>query len=182
MNPITLELLPFQPTYSYPCLQTSYPPSAHFISSPSAPSPPSPAPGCPSAPSASYPPTLSGFSNGMLEVFKPGALKYFTFFHPILLTLSTSRNAILTHLPLSGFSALHSDCTHSQSGIFFCDATHASSSVVIFVRQGLSFSEFFISSLSSLYIYSDYVGVNISLNNSSSLSFLNVYTPLFSLP
>ena len=33
------------------------------------------------------------------------------------------------------------------------------------------------SSLSSLDPYSDYVGVNISLNNSSSLSFLNVYAP-----
>ena len=46
--------------------------------------------------------TLSGFSNGMLEDFKPGALNYFTFFRPILLTLSVSRNPILTHLPLSG--------------------------------------------------------------------------------
>ena len=33
------------------------------------------------------------------------------------------------------------------------------------------------SSLSSLDLYSDYVGVNISLNNSSSLSFLNMYAP-----
>ena len=47
--------------------------------------------------------TLSGFSNGMLEVFKPGALNYFTFFCPILSTLSASRNPILTHLPFSGF-------------------------------------------------------------------------------
>ena len=47
--------------------------------------------------------TLSGFFNTMLEVFKPGALNYFTFFHPILSTLSASRNIILTHLSLSGF-------------------------------------------------------------------------------
>ena len=47
--------------------------------------------------------TLSGFSNGMLEVFEPGALKYFTFSRPILSTLSASRNPILTHLPLSRF-------------------------------------------------------------------------------
>ena len=46
--------------------------------------------------------TLSGFFNGMLEVFEPGALNYFTFFHPILSTLSAFRNPIL-HLPLSGF-------------------------------------------------------------------------------
>ena len=47
--------------------------------------------------------TLSGFFNGMLEVFEPGALNYFTFFHLILSTLSAFRNPILTHLPLSGF-------------------------------------------------------------------------------
>ena len=47
--------------------------------------------------------TLSGFFNGMLEVFEPGALNYFTFFHPILSTLSAFRNPILTHLPYSGF-------------------------------------------------------------------------------
>ena len=52
------------------------------------------------------PMTLSGFSNGMLEVFEPGALNYFTFSRPIPLTLSASRNPILTHLPLSEF--LHS--------------------------------------------------------------------------
>ena len=46
---------------------------------------------------------LSGFFNGMLEVFEPGALNYFTFFYPILSTLSAFRNAILTHFPLSGF-------------------------------------------------------------------------------
>ena len=105
--------------------------------------------------------TLSGFSNGMLEVFEPGALNYFTFFRPILLTVSVSRNPILTHLPsfrIPGFSALRSDRTHSQSGILSPDATHASGGVIIFVRQGLSFSELSTSSLSSLNPYSDYVG------------------------
>ena len=47
--------------------------------------------------------TLSGFFNGMREVFEPGALNYFIFSRPIPLTLSASRNPILTHLPLSGF-------------------------------------------------------------------------------
>ena len=85
-------------------LQTSYPPSAHFISPFSALPPPSLAPGYTSAPPASSPPlTLSGFFNGMLEVFEPGALNYFTFFHPILSTLSAFRNPILTPLSLSGF-------------------------------------------------------------------------------
>ena len=50
--------------------------------------------------------TLSGFFNGMLEVFEPGALNYFTFSRSILSILSAFRNPILTHLPLSGF--LHS--------------------------------------------------------------------------
>ena len=120
---------------------------------------------------------LSGFFNGTLEVFEPGALNYFTFFHPILSTLSAFRNPILTHLPLSGFSVLRSDRTHSRSGILSSDASHASGGVVIFFRQGLSFSELSTTSLSSLDPYSDYVGVNISLNKSSSVSFLNVYAP-----
>ena len=47
--------------------------------------------------------TLSGFFNGMLEVFEPGALNYFIFFRPIQLILSASRNPISTLLPLSGF-------------------------------------------------------------------------------
>ena len=85
---------------------------------------------------------------------------------------------------IPGFSALRSDWTHSRSGILSPDATHASGGVIIFVKQGLSFSELstpLYSSLSSLDPYSDFVGVNISLNNSFTLSFLNVYAPLFAL-
>ena len=58
---------------------------------------------------------------------------------------------------------------------------HASGGVIIFFRQGLSFSKLSTSSLFLLEPYSDYVGVNISLNNFSPLSFLNVYAPLFAL-
>ena len=86
----------------HPRFQTSYPPSAHSISSSSALSPPSLAPGRPSMPSLLHM-TLSGFLNGMLEVSKPGALNYFIFYHPIQSILSASRNPILTHLPFSGF-------------------------------------------------------------------------------
>ena len=76
------------------------PPSAHYIS------PPTTVPlswlyFCTSC--LLSPLTLSGFFNGMLEVFEPGALNYFTFFHPILSTLSAFWNPILTPLPLSGF-------------------------------------------------------------------------------
>ena len=76
------------------------------------------------------------------------------------------------------FSALRSDCSHSRSGIFSTDVTDASGGVIIFVREGLSFSELSTSFLSSLDPYSDYVEVTISLNGSSSLSFLDVYAPL----
>ena len=124
--------------------------------------------------------TLSGFFNGMLEVFEPGVLNYFTFFRPILSTLSASRNPILTPLPLSGFSALRSDHTHSRSGILSPDATNARGGIVTFVRQGLSFSKLSTSSFSSVDPYSDYVGINISLNNSSSVHFL-MCTPPYSL-
>ena len=75
---------------------------------------------------------------------------------------------------IPGFSALRSDPTHSRSDIFY---GHASGGVIIFVRQGLSFSKLSTSSLSWLDSYSDYVRINISLNNSSSLSFPNVYAP-----
>ena len=61
--------------------------------------------------------------------------------------------------------------------------SHTSSGVVNFIRQSLSFSELSTSSLSLLDPYSDYVGVNISLNNSSSLSFHNMYaSPIYSSP
>ena len=83
---------------------------------------------------------------------------------------------------IPGFSVLRSDRTHSRSGILSSDTMHASGGVVIFVRQGLSFSELSTSSLSSLDPYSDYVGINLSPNNSSSVSFLNVYAPLFAPP
>ena len=89
-----------------PRLITSYPPPSHSVYSPSAPSPPSLALGRPSTlPASSHPPPrlLSGFLNGMLEVFEPVALNYFTFFRPILLTLSVFRNPILTYPPFSGF-------------------------------------------------------------------------------
>ena len=118
--------------------------------------------------------TISGLFNGMLEVFEPGALNYFTFSRPILLTLSVSNLNSASSFRIPGFS----DRTYSRSGILSPDATHASDGdAIIFVKQGLSFSELSTFSLSSLDLYSDYVGINISLNNSSSLFFLKVYGP-----
>ena len=87
----------------HPCVQTSYPPSAHYISSPSAPHHPPLLLAFLLRLLPPLPLTLSGFFNGTLEVFEPGALNYSTFFHPILSTLAAFRNPILTPLPLSGF-------------------------------------------------------------------------------
>ena len=116
---------------------------------------------------------------------KTAELLHFLSSHPVdLICIQESNLNSSSSFRIPGFSALRSDRTNSQSGILSPDAIHASGGVIIFVRQGLSFSELSTSSLSSLDPYSDYVGVNISLNNSSSLSFLNVYpsSPIRSSP
>ena len=120
----------------------------------------------------------------MLEVFEPGALNYFTFFCPNLLTLSVSRNPILTHLPLSILlDSLLCILIAPTPGLAFSIVMLRTLGVVssFSIRLGLCFYELPTCSLSSLDPYSHYVGVNISLNNSSSLSFLNVYAPHYSL-
>ena len=110
-------------------------------------------------------------------------LLHFLSSHPVdLICIQESNSNSSSSFQIPGFSALRSDRTHSRSGILSRDATHASGGVVIFVRQGSSFSELSTSPLSSLDPYSDYVEVNISLNNSTSLSFLNVYAPYSLLP
>ena len=130
--------------------------------------------------------TPSGFSNGMLEVSVPGALNYFTFSHPIQSTLSASRNPILTSLPLSGFlhSLLCVLIALTPGLAFFLLMPRTVAAALSFLSdRAYPFSELSTSSLSSLDPYSDYVGINISLNNSSSASFLNVYAlPLSASP
>ena len=164
----------------HPRLQTSYPPSAHSISSPSAPSPPSLAPGFSSAPPAPTPPDslrVLQWNAGGLRA-RSTELLHFLLSHPVdLICIQESNFNSSSYFWVPGFSALHSDRTHSRSGILSSDAAHAGGGVVIFVRQGLYSSELSTSSLSSLDPDSDYVGVNISLNNSSLVSFLNVYAP-----
>ena len=95
-------------------------------------------------------------------------LLHFLSSHPVdLICIQESNLNSSSSFRIPGFSALCSDRIHSRSGILSRDDTHASGGVIIFVRQGLSFSELSISSFSSLDPYSDYVGLNISLNNSS---------------
>ena len=80
---------------------------------------------------------------------------------------------------VSSPSAMHSDRTHSRSGILFPDATYASGGVIIFTRQSLSFSELFTSSISSLDPYSDYVGSTSLLTTPPRCHFLKCTPPLF---
>ena len=87
-------------------------------------------------------------------------LLHFILSHPVgLICIQESNLNLSSSFRIPGFSVLRSDCTHSRSGIFSTDATHASGGVIIFVRQGLSFSEFSTSSLSSLDPYFEYVGL-----------------------
>ena len=103
-------------------------------------------------------------------------LLHFISSHPVdHIYIQESNLNLSSSFQIPGFSALQSHGTHSRSGIFSTDVADASRGVIIFVKQGLSFSELSTSSLSWLGPYSDYIKVNISLNNFSSLSFLNVY-------
>ena len=106
----------------HPHLQTSYPPSAYLIS----PSPALPllslAPGYTSAPPASSPPPDS------LRVFQWNAgglrarsteLLHFLSSHPVdVICIQESNLNSSSTFRIPGFSALHSDRTHSRSGIF----------------------------------------------------------------
>ena len=155
----------------HPRLQTSYPRPAQSISPSSAPSPPSLAPGNFSTPPASSPPPESHsvlqWNAGGLRA-RSTELLHFLSSHPVdLICIRESNLNSSSSFQIPGFSALRSNCTHSQCGILSPDTTHASGSIIIFVRHGLSLSELSTSSF--------YVGVNISLNNSSSVSFLSVY-------
>ena len=105
-------------------------------------------------------------------------LLHFLSSHPVdLICIQESNLNISSSFRIPRFLALQSHGTHSRSGIFSTDVADASGGVIIFVKQGLFFCELSASSLSLLGPYSDYVEVNISLNDSSSLSFLNVYVP-----
>ena len=109
---------------------------------------------------------------------KSTKLLHFISSHPVdLIYIQESNLNLSSSFQIPGFSALQSHGTHSRSGIFSTDIADASGGVIIFVKQGLSCSELSTSSLPLLNPYSDYVEVNISLNASFSLSFLNAYAP-----
>ena len=111
-------------------------------------------------------------------------LLHFLLSHPVdLICIKKSNLNSSSSFRIPGFSTLRSDYNRSRSGIISHDDTHAIGSVITSVRQGLSFYKISTSSLSLLDPDTDYVGVNISLNNSSSLYFLNAYaSPIHSSP
>ena len=75
-------------------------------------------------------------------------LLYFLSSHPVdPICIQESNLNSSSSFQIIGFSTLRSDCTHSWFGILSPDARHASSSVIIFVRQGLSSSERYTASL-----------------------------------
>ena len=121
----------------------------------------------------------------MLEVFEPRALNYFTFSRPILSTLSASRNPILTHLPLSRFlDSLLCVLIASTSGLAFSLLMPPTLAAALSLSSGRAYP--FLNFLPPLFLCLiptlDYIGFNSSFNNSSSVSFLNVYAPLFTPP
>ena len=114
----------------------------------------------------------------MLGISEPGALNFYTLFRLISLTPFVSRNLILIYISLSGFqdSLLCDLITPTPSLVFFLLIPHRLAAALSF-SSGTAYPSLNFLPLSSLYSYSDCVGVNISLNNSSSLSFLNAYAP-----
>ena len=105
-------------------------------------------------------------------------LLYSILSHPVdLIYIQESNLNLSSSLQIPGFSALQSDGSHSQSGIFSTDVTNASGGIIIFIKQGLSFPGLSTSSLSLLSPYSDYVEVNMSLNDSFLVSFVKAYVP-----
>ena len=170
--------------YSRPRLQTSYFPSAHLVSSPSAPSPPPHARACFSIPPASSSPDSLRVLQELLGVSEPGALNFYILFRSIQLNLFSSINLTLIHLPFSGSldSLLCNLIAPTPCLALFPPMLRTLAAASSFSSGRAYPSLSFLSSPSpSLDPYSDYVGISISQNNFSSLSFLNVYAPLFAL-
>ena len=117
-------LIPLPPTF----------PSAH--------SPPPLAPGC-----LSTLPLLSDFlrvlqrNAGGLRARSTKLLHFISSYPVDLICIHESNLNSSSSFRILRFSAPRSDRTHSRPCFLSPDATHASGGVIIFVRQGLSFSE-----------------------------------------
>ena len=140
----------------YSRLQTSYRPSTHFVYRPSAPSPllhvfGSSLIGLPSASSFSSFRVLQWNTGGLRA--RSAKLLYISLYLVDLTSIQESNLISFSFFRIPGYSALRFDCTHSRSGVLSPDDPQANGGVVIFVRQSLSFSELYISSLSLLNLY-----------------------------
>ena len=131
---------------SHPRLQTSYPSSAHSVSSSYASSQSPLAGSCPFTSPASFPPSDSfkilHWNAGGLKA-RSIKLLHFLSSHPVdLIRFEESNFNSSFSFQIPGFSTLQSDRTHSRSGILSRDATHATGGVIIFVRQIYPFLNF----------------------------------------
>ena len=115
-------------------LQTYYPPSSHFVFSPSTPSLPLHAADCLSTPPASSSPSDSlrvlQWNAGSLPA-RSTKLLLFRLAHPVdLICIQKSNLNSSSSFRIPGFSALRSDHAHSRSDTFSPDVTHASGGIV----------------------------------------------------
>ena len=130
----------------HPRLQTSYPFSAHFVSSPCASSPPPHAPGCFSLhPAFSSPPPPNSlrvfqWNVGGLQARSTKLIHFISSHLVDLIYIQESNLNLSSSFRIPGIFALQSHGTHSRSGIFSTDVADASDGVIIFVKQGLFFS------------------------------------------
>ena len=112
--------------------------------------------GCSSVTPASSPDSLKALQ-GNVKIFRARSAEnfYFTSLHPVaIIYIEKSKSKFNSNSSFffPGYYVLRFDCTYFRSDILSPDDQHASC---------------------------DYVGVIISLNNSSFLSFRNLYAPLF---
>ena len=119
-----------------------------------------------------------------MEVFESGALNYFTFFGPILLILSVSRNPMLTPLPLSGFlNSLLCVLIAPTPSLAFSLVMPRTLAAVSSFLSGMGY--FFLNFLSPLFLR--LIPTLIMWGSTSLLTipphchFFNVYAPLFAL-
>ena len=114
----------------------------------------------------------SGFSNGMQEIFVPDVLNFALSCRPYLYSRIHSQFLFIFQDPWILCSAIWS---HSPSiWLFFPDGSHATSGLVIFVRQDLSVSQLSTSSYSLLDPYLDYTGTSFCWKK---FFLLIIYTP-----
>ena len=119
----------------------------------------------------------------MLEIIEPEALNYNNLSQLIWWILSVPRNLILIFLPAyRSLDSLLCDLIVPILGlVFFLPMPRWLAAGSSFLSGwDCPFLTFYLLSLSSFHLFFDYVGVNISLKNSSSLFFQCLWSPIFS--